>query len=302
MIYPGYWAKLNSLYRENDVTLEKGNEYNDKLDKLAYYSNIALQLDLTEHFERHGFYVSDETKEFAKQYNKPEKKIWYANYDYIEYNGEGFKSEPTVKLTSSKEGETIKLSMSIDRYSSSDLMGYEIYKNNKLIGFTSTNSFIDTDAKFDENTVYKVVAFDKRLNTSNSYEINSYAPSIKLQQNEISIKLNENFDPKTLVKAYKYNGEEIASQINVNSNVNSAKKGKYIVEYTVTDNNITTKEILTVNVVSDYDYLSDLKWESVQTEWGTPSNNTNIKGNINGTEKTFEKGINLHANGKVITI
>ena len=88
MIYPGYWAKLNSLYRENNVTLEEGNEYNDKLNKLAYYSSIALELDLTEYFERHGFWVSDETKEFAKRYNKPDKKIWYANYDYIEYDGE----------------------------------------------------------------------------------------------------------------------------------------------------------------------------------------------------------------------
>ena len=69
MIYPGYWAKLNSLYRENDVTLEKENEYNDKLDKLAYYSSIALELDLTEHFERHGFYVSDETKANLKKFS-----------------------------------------------------------------------------------------------------------------------------------------------------------------------------------------------------------------------------------------
>ncbi|MEI3045394.1 MAG: hypothetical protein V8T82_06600 [Romboutsia timonensis] len=115
MIYPGYWAKLNSLYRENNVTLEEGNEYNDKLNKLAYYSSIALELDLTEYFERHGFWVSDETKEFAKRYNKPDKKIWYANYDYIEYDGEGFTTEPTIKVTTSKEGENLKLNINIDK-------------------------------------------------------------------------------------------------------------------------------------------------------------------------------------------
>ena len=158
MIYPGYWAKLNSLYRENNVTLEEGNEYNDKLNKLAYYSSIALELDLTEYFERHGFWVSDETKEFAKRYNKPDKKIWYANYDYIEYDGEGFTTEPTIKVTTSKEGENLKLNINIDKKSKSDLMGYEIYKNDELIGFTSTNSFVDTEANFDENVVYKVVA------------------------------------------------------------------------------------------------------------------------------------------------
>ena len=84
------------------------------------------RLDLTEHFERHGFWVSDETKEFAKRYNKPDKKIWYANYDYIEYDGEGFTTEPTIKVTTSKEGENLKLNINIDKKSKSDLMGYEI--------------------------------------------------------------------------------------------------------------------------------------------------------------------------------
>ena len=299
MIYPGYWAKLNSLYRENNVTLEEGNEYNDKLNKLAYYSSIALELDLTEYFERHGFWVSDETKEFAKRYNKPDKKIWYANYDYIEYDGEGFTTEPTIKVTTSKEGENLKLNINIDKKSKSDLMGYEIYKNDELIGFTSTNSFVDTEANFDVNVVYKVVAFDKRLNESKGYETNSYAPSIKLQQNEINIKLNEEFNPSTLVRAYNYNGEEITSEIIINNGVNSSEKGIYQVEYVVTDEGITTKEMLTVNVVSDYDYLSDSQWQSVQTQWGTPSTNTNIQGKVNGTVNTFNKGISIHANGKV---
>ena len=299
MIYPGYWAKLNSLYRENNVTLEEGNEYNDKLNKLAYYSSIALELDLTEYFERHGFWVSDETKEFAKRYNKPDKKIWYANYDYIEYDGEGFTTEPTIKVTTSKEGENLKLNINIDKKSKSDLMGYEIYKNDELIAFTSTNSFVDTEANFDENVVYKVVAFDKRLNESKGYETNSYAPSIKLQQNEINIKLNEEFNPSTLVRAYNYNGEEITSEIIINNGVNSSEKGIYQVEYVVTDEGITTKEMLTVNVVSDYDYLSDSQWQSVQTQWGTPSTNTNIQGKVNGTVNTFNKGISIHANGKV---
>ena len=299
MIYPGYWAKLNSLYRENNVTLEEGNEYNDKLNKLAYYSSIALELDLTEYFERHGFWVSDETKEFAKRYNKPDKKIWYANYDYIEYDGEGFTTEPTIKVTTSKEGENLKLNINIDQKSKSDLMGYEIYKNDELIAFTSTNSFVDTEANFDENVVYKVVAFDKRLNESKGYETNSYAPSIKLQQNEINIKLNEEFNPSTLVRAYNYNGEEITSEIIINNGVNSSEKGIYQVEYVVTDEGITTKEMLTVNVVSDYDYLSDSQWQSVQTQWGTPSTNTNIQGKVNGTVNTFNKGISIHANGKV---
>ena len=33
-----------------------------------------------------------------------------------------------------------------------------------------------------------------------------------------------------------------------------------------------------VEVVSDYDYLSDFKWESATTVWGTPRRNSNIQG------------------------
>src|SRR5699024_1614776 len=79
MVYPEYWAKLNKIYREKNITVS--NE-NDKLDKLAYYSSMALEVDLTEYFERHGFPVTDVTKEFASKYQKPSKKIWYANTSY----------------------------------------------------------------------------------------------------------------------------------------------------------------------------------------------------------------------------
>nr|WP_243894760.1 NPCBM/NEW2 domain-containing protein [Clostridium perfringens] len=57
---------------------------------------------------------------------------------------------------------------------------------------------------------------------------------------------------------------------------------------------------MNVEVVSSYDYLSDEEWESVETQWGTPRRNTNIKGRVNGEIKTFEKGIGIHANGKVV--
>ena len=98
MIYPGYWAKVNKLYRENDVVLDPNNSANDKVNQVAKYSSIALELDLTEHFERHGFWVSDETKELLSQYSKPALKTWYANYDYIEYKGEGFTDAPELDL------------------------------------------------------------------------------------------------------------------------------------------------------------------------------------------------------------
>ncbi len=54
-----------------------------------------------------------------------------------------------------------------------------------------------------------------------------------------------------------------------------------------------------VEVVSDYDYLSDFEWKSATTSWGTPRRNSNIQGRINSTTKKFEKGFGIHANGKI---
>lgn len=43
------------------------------------------------------------------------------------------------------------------------------------------------------------------------------------------------------------------------------------------DNDVKVEKVMNVEVVSSYDYLSDEEWESVETQWGTPRRNTNIK-------------------------
>ena len=297
MVYPGYWAKLNSIYRENNISV---NGRDDKLDKIAYYSCMALELDLTEHFERHGFPVTDATKEFAKKYQKPDKKVWYANYDYIEYEGEGFTKDPNVSVKTSKKGENIQVSFNVDKEFSDDVMGYEVYRNGELAAFTSTNSFVDKSVNYNDNVTYKVVAVDKKLNESQAVEVSSHKPEIRLQQNEITLKLREEFDPKSIVKAFNYRGEDITDLVEINSNVNVNEKGTYEIEYSVNSENIETTQTVKVNVVSDYDYLSDYNWKSVETQYGTPRRNSNIKGRVNGEIKTFQKGMGIHANGKIV--
>lgn len=54
-----------------------------------------------------------------------------------------------------------------------------------------------------------------------------------------------------------------------------------------------------VEVVSDYDYLSDLSWESIKTDWGTPRKNGNIQGMTHGQVTKFKRDIGIHANGKI---
>ena len=299
MIYPGYWGKLNKQYRENNVVLDSENAANDKLNQLAKYSSIALELDLSEHFERHGFWVSDETKELLKQYPKPDIKTWYANYDYIEYKGEGFNGNPGLTVNVLKENEKVKLTFSVNDEYKNDVLGYEIFKDGELIGFTSTNSFIDTNSNIGESVNYTVVPYDKKLNTAEEVVVNSLTPSLSLQQETISIGLKEEFNPRDLVKALNYNGEDITSNVVINGEVNVNKKGIYPLEYTITDSEIVVTKTVNVEVVSDYDYLSDTAWTKVETQEGTPRRNSNIKGRVNGEVKEFEKGFSIHANGTI---
>ena len=297
MVYPGYWAELNKLYREHDVKVS-GN--NDKLDKLAYYSSMALKVDLTEYFERHGFPVTTETKEYTKQFDKPENKIWYANETYLKYTGEGFSDDTSLEVLTAKHGDNIKVSFNVDENSKNDVIGYEVYKNGKLVAFTSTNSFIDTESNYMDNVTYKIIPFDKKLNEGKAVEVSSYKPTIKVQQEELTLKLGEVFDFESIAKAYNYKGEDISGDIRLENTVDTSNKGTYKVTYSVTNEELTTEKIVEVTVVSDYDYLSDFKWESVKTDFGTPRRNTNIKGRVNGSIKTFDKGFGIHANGKIV--
>ena len=297
MVYPGYWAKLNKLYREHNVTISNDN---DKLDKLAYYSSMALELDLTEYFERHGFPVSDTTKDFASNYDKPENKIWYANETYLKYTGEGFSDDTILEVLTTKNGDNIKVSFNVDENSKNDVMGYEVYRNGELVAFTSTNSFIDTESSYMDNITYKVIPFDKKLNEGKAVEVSSYKPTIKVQQEELTLKLGEVFDFESIVKAYNYKGEDISGDIRLENTVDTSNKGTYKVTYSVTNEELTTEKTIPVTVVSDYDYLSDFKWESIETQYGTPRRNTNIKGRVNGSIKTFDKGFGIHANGKIV--
>ena len=299
MIYPGYWAKLNRQYRENNVVLDSQDSANDKLNQLAKYSSIALELDLTEHFERHGFFVSDETKEFVSQYKKPEVKTWYANYDYIEYKGNGFEKETGLVVERLTHGEHNQLVFKVNADVAADVLGYEIFKDEELIGFTSTNSFIDTTTEVGEAVEYKVIPYDKKLNPGEEVHLHSLAPTIMTSQEKVIVKLNEAFEPMNLAKAYTYTGEEMTNAVTVNHSVDMSQKGIYPVTFMAEDQGMTTAKTIKVEVVSDYDYLSDIEWTDVETVWGTPRRNENIKGRINGDIQTFEQGFGIHANGKI---
>ncbi|MGL4910802.1 MAG: NPCBM/NEW2 domain-containing protein, partial [Romboutsia sp.] len=291
-----YWADINKLYRERKPSITDDQH---KMDTMIEYSSEVFNRDLTEYFYRHGFRASEETKKkLADKYEPLEKKVWYLNDTAFRYKGEGLSKEVKPKIDELKLDGTISISSDINK---DELLGYEILRDGEVIGFITNDTFKDETREDGVEYKYQVVAYGKDLSTSSpSDEMSSLTPNIKLQQTKIYVGLGEKFDALDYVKALNYNADDISEKIKVDHDVDTSKKGEYTVTYSVEDNNITTKNTMIVEVVSDIDYLSDNEWESVETQFGTPRRNSNIKGRVNGDIKEFEKGIGIHANGKVV--
>ena len=293
-----FWPKFEQEFRRKNIG---GGSWENKHNAWVKVASDVLKLDLSEHFARHGMDVWEETKEYTSKYPKPSKKLWYANdrmylnkggvfTDYVKY-------EANAKIVNDNE---VVLDFSIDESNKNNVIGYEIFRDGEAIGFTSTNSFTDRKATLGKNHNYTVIAYDNKLNASKPYDLNLHAPTINVEPNVI-LALNESFNPLDYVKAYNYEGNDISNKIKIVKNdVNTSKKGSYDVTYQVTDKGDTKTKKLEVQVVSEYDYLSDFEWNSAETQWGTPRRNTNIKGRVNGVVKEFEKGFGIHANGKIV--
>lgn len=292
-----YWQELESMYRKR---VPKPKDYQEKKDILATYSSEVIGMNLTHYFEKYGFNLSEECKNDLKRLPESNEKIWYLNTKAMKYTGNGFINNDTdLEVSLSKIDTGIKISMDINENTKADLLGYEILKNGEVIGFTSGNSYIDTNANHDENIKYEVVPYAVNLKTGDKIEINSFAPSINIQQDVLTLALSEEFDQMSYVKVTNHIGENITSKVKVEHNVNTNKQGVYEVKYIIADEGMTTEKVVKVEVVSKYDYLSDSKWKSVTTQWDTPRKNTNLKGRVNGDIKDFTKGFGIHANGKI---
>lgn len=299
MYKPGYWGNLNKLYRERNVSLGDENPNNVKMQYLIKFSSEVIGEDLSEYFARHGFEVNDETRDETSKYPKPDKKIWYLNNSKAKYEGTGFTQDTNLEVSLNRVENGIKLTFDVDDKVKPDLLGYEILRDGEVIGFTGTNTFTDTNADKAKNSKYEVVPYDLNLGTGKSVSIYQFTPNINIQQNKITLKLKEEFNPMDYIKVLDYEGNDITSKVEAVHNVDTSKKGVYQVKYTVNDEDVVAEKIVEVEVVSDYDYLSDEEWTSVKTEWGTPRRNSSIKGRVNGELKEFEKGFGIHANGTI---
>ncbi|MBD7969936.1 NPCBM/NEW2 domain-containing protein [Paenibacillus gallinarum] len=307
LAYPGYWSELSKMYREQKVSLTNGD-----ISKQQYYVEFSSELlgyDLSSYFARHGFTVTDETRVKTAKYPEP-KKLWYLNNSVLQYEGTGIENKDAsgsvqVSIAVNASAQKNTLNMRIDEKYQNDILGYEIYRDDILVGFTSTSQFIDSNVDASVNHTYQIIVYDKKLNPLNPIECNAFQPKLSVEDH-VTLKLNQTFDPMDYVRAVNYQGKEITSEIVVrSSNVDVTKKGSYKVVYEVQSEGTTLTKTANVTVISNFDYASDLTAESARVGYGQFKKDTAPGGNMitllrQGLEATYAKGIGAHANSEVV--
>ncbi|WP_160035649.1 NPCBM/NEW2 domain-containing protein [Paenibacillus sp. An7] len=307
LAHPGYWGDLSKMYRERKVSLTNGD-----ISKQQYYVEFSSELlgyDLSSYFARHGFTVTEETRVKTAKYPEP-KKLWYLNNSVLTYEGTGIENKDVsdlveVNIAGNASAKTNTLNISIDKEYQNDILGYEIYRDDILVGFTSKSQFMDTNVDTSINYTYKIIAYDKKLNPLNPTQCKAFQPKLSVEE-QITLKLNQTFDLVDYVKATDYQGKEITREVVVtSSDVDVTKKGSYKVVYEVQSEGMTVTKTANVIVTSNLEYASDLTAESTRVGYGQFKKDTAPGGNVitllrQGLTVTYAKGIGVHANSEVI--
>ncbi|MDK0617181.1 NPCBM/NEW2 domain-containing protein [Clostridium perfringens] len=298
-----FYGKFERQFRERDF----GNKNREDIYKSwVIAASDAMELDLTEFFARHGIRVDDKVKEDLAKYPKPDKKIYYLNDLAMNYKGDGFTENAKASVSTSGSNGNIKLSFSIDDENKDNILGYEIRRDGKYVGFTSNDSFVDTNSNLDEDGVYIVTPYDRKLNTLKPIEVNAIQPTLSVNP-VITLALGEEFKPEEYIVAKDIKGNSLSESVKVkSSNVNTSKVGEYEVVYSLEDSkgNEYTKASK-VNVVSRKEYMSDLTPKQASNGWGTVRKDKSISGGVIGLTRDgdfvdYNKGLGLHSNAEYV--
>lgn len=298
-----FYGKFERQFRERDF----GNKNREDIYKSwVVAASDAMNLDLTEFFARHGIRVDDKVKEDLAKYPKPDKKIYYLNDLAMNYKGDGFTDNAKISVSTSGSNGNIKLSFSVDDENKDNILGYEIRRDGKYVGFTSNDSFVDTKSNLDEDGVYVVTPYDRKLNTLKPIEVNALQPTLSVNP-VITLALGEEFKPEEYIVAKDIKGNSLSESVKVkSSNVNTSKVGEYEVLYSLEDSkgNEYTKTSK-VNVVSRKEYMSDLTPKQSSNGWGTVRKDKSISGGVIGLTRDgdfvdYNKGLGLHSNAEYV--
>ena len=186
-----FFARVDSYARdvskapkasENGVVLTlNGADTDNKLMRLAV---AAAEKNILEFFEDWGLTPDETTRQYAEQFEKETRRIKFVNDEARAYQLEGKAGftvdvKPTVQIQNQIIDDTvndtqIRLTLGLENANQEQLLGYEIYRNGKSIGFVTADEteFIDTINVNNRVYKYEVVAIDKWLNSTQKVELN----------------------------------------------------------------------------------------------------------------------------------
>ena len=163
-----FYARLSKRARE--ASAEDSKLSYDQ--KIVRYASDVVQKDLTDFFKSWGIVPSEENIAYMaeKGYEKEDRKIQYLNDNgrrQILAGVQSMSKDTNVKASLSYDDSTKSKSVELTLGTNKDsdkILGYEIYRNGKVIGFTTDSNFTDYVSANNRVFTYEVVAYDYHLN------------------------------------------------------------------------------------------------------------------------------------------
>ena len=132
-------------------------------DKVARTAAGVTGYDLTDFFTHWGMELSEETRDTLSKLKKEERAIWYLNdQSRRERLAETLRAEGSVSAEAEKTGEQeIQLTFSANAANGGKILGYEIFRNDTPIAFTTAETYTDFIGSGNNRTYrYTVKAYD----------------------------------------------------------------------------------------------------------------------------------------------
>lgn len=141
-------------------------------ERVALIASQVADRNLTEFFTRWGMTLSDEVKGMLNDYQTESRAIWYLNDASRTYrlnSGSAASGSATVSASANES----KVTLTISHTDSDKILGYEIRRNNVVIGFTTESTYVDDLGAANNLTyTYSVVPVDKLGNLGSEAKSN----------------------------------------------------------------------------------------------------------------------------------
>lgn len=165
----------------------------------------AAKKNLLDFFEAWGLEPNEQTRAYANQYPKEERKIQYIDDDSKAFRVANKGNEETVKAHTKETAVTaeienpeaesrseVKITISNNSKNSEEILGYEIIRNGVVVGFVNAEEgktvFIDPVQTINNRVFsYEVIGYDRLLNTT---EVTTLQPIKIKNQNTFLDKTN----------------------------------------------------------------------------------------------------------------